>query len=601
MPAYQAPLADIEFVTQQLLDFPGHYQRLQGGAEVSDDLMSAVIGEAAKFSEQVLAPLNRVGDEEGCQWTPEGVISPPGFKAAYQQYVEAGWPLLAIPTEHGGQGLPDSLNVVVNEIVSCANVSWSGYSGLSHGAIKTLMAHGSAEQQRRLLPKLVSGEWTGTMCLTESHCGSDLGQLRTKAEKSAENSEDGSYSITGTKIFISCGDHDVADNIVHIVLARLPGAPKGTRGISLFAVPKFNVSAAGDLGERNSVNCGSIEKKMGMHGFVTCVMNFEGAKGYLIGEANRGLACMFTFMNTARLSAAMQGLLHAEIAHQGASDYARERLAMRSLSGAKNPDGPADPIIVHPDVRRMLFTIKAITEGCRAFTYYLAQQVDLSQQTENDEERQQAENLLALLTPIAKGFMTELGCEAAHLGVQVYGGHGYIREAGMEQNQRDCRISTLYEGTTGIQALDLLGRKVLGSGGQLLQGFTDIIDGYCASQREVVGMDEFIAPLAKAKQEWLEVSMQLGSLAMQDPEEVGAASVDYLMLSGYTVMAYFWARMAETSLQQLQQNQGDADFYQAKLHTARFYFQRLLPRTETLKATIASGAANLMTMDASGF
>jgi len=602
MPVYKAPLKDINFVIYKLLNFPNHYQQLKGCTEVTTDLTDAIINQAAKFSEQVLSPLSRGADEEGCVWSENGVTSPPGFKNAYHKYVEAGWPLLAIPEKFGGQGLPDSLNVVINELVSTANVSWSGYAGLSHGAIKTLMAHGSVWQQEILLPDLVTGNWTGTMCLTESHCGSDLGQLRTKAEPNrSEPNREESFSITGTKTFISCGEHDVAENIIHIVLARLPDAPEGTRGISLFAVPKFLLSDNGAIGERNNVRCGSIEKKMGMHGFVTCEMNFDGAKGYLIGQPNKGLACMFTFMNTARLSAGMQGLVHAEVAYQGAVTYAHERLAMRSLSGVKNPQGPADPIIVHPDVRRMLFTIKAISEGCRAFAYYLAQQVDLTHLADTDEEKQQAENLLSLLTPICKGFMTELGCEAAHLGVQVFGGHGYIREWGMEQNQRDCRISTLYEGTTGIQGLDLLGRKVIGSKGELLRNFTNIINKYCNSQKENKQMNEFIEPLVSANQQWGDITMKIGTMAMQDPEEVGAASVDYLMLSGYTVLAYFWARIAEVTIIELANGTSDIDFYKGKLHTARFYFQRLLPRTETLKITIASGAKNLMAMDADCF
>ena len=548
MPAYKAPLRDIYFVLNQLLDYPHHYQQLEGCNEVTTDVMSAVIREAAKFAEKVLSPLNRVGDEVGNQWSETGVTSPPGFKEAYQQWVDAGWPLLSIPEEFGGQGLPNSLNVVVRELVDTANFSWSGYTGLSHGGIKTLMTHGSPWQKKTLLPNLVTGRWTGTMCLTESHCGSDLGQLRTRAEPGVE----GTYAITGTKIFITCGEHDVSENIVHIVLARLPDAPEGTRGISLFAVPKFIPTEEGDIGERNGVHCGSIEKKMGVHGLVTCVMNFDGATGYLVGPPNRGLACMFTFMNAARVGIAKQGLVHAEIAYQGAVSYAHERLAMRSPSGVKNPQGPADPIIVHPDVRRMLFTIKAITEGCRAFIYYMAQQVDIANLGESDEVRQQADDLLALLTPIGKGFITEMGCEAAHHGVQVYGGHGYIREWGMEQNQRDSRISTLYEGTTGIQALDLLDRKICGSGGRLLQRFTKIVSEYCDSQRDVAEMTEFIGPLALANQEWMDITMLVVDAAVDNPEEIGAASVDYLMLSGYTILAYFWARMAELALQQLQ-------------------------------------------------
>ena len=435
------------------------------------------------------------------------------------------------------------------------------------------------------------------MCLTESHCGSDLGQLKTKAVPN----DDGSYSLSGTKIFISCGEHDVADNIIHIVLARLPDSPSGTAGISLFVVPKCSVNSDGELGDRNAVNCGSIEKKMGVHGFVTCVMNFDGAKGYLIGKPHRGMEAMFTFMNDARLSTALQGLVHSEIAYQGAVPYAKERLAMRSLSGPKNPDGPADPIIVHPDVRRMLYTIKSFSEASRTFIYFVAQQLDIAHRGESAEEKQKAEQLLALLTPICKGFITEIGCEAAHHGVQVYGGHGYIREWGMEQNQRDSRISTLYEGTTGIQALDLIGRKVLGSQGKLLTNFTDIINEFCESQKDNSSMQEFLEPLQAACATWLKTSHKIGIAASSNPEEVGAASVDFLMMSGYISLAFFWAKIANEAQEKLENGSDDKEFFTSKVHTARFYYQRILPRIETLKATIAAGAGSLMDMPADGF
>ncbi|MEQ8515537.1 MAG: acyl-CoA dehydrogenase C-terminal domain-containing protein, partial [Chromatocurvus sp.] len=463
--------------------------------------------------------------------------------------------------------------------------------GLSHGCIKTLEAHGSAEQKSRYLPKLVAGEWTGTMCLTESQCGSDLGLLRTKAEPQA----DGSHAITGTKIFISAGDHDMAENIVHIVLARLPDAPEGTKGISLFVVPKFNVDEDGVAGELNAVHCASIEKKMGIKASATCVMNFDGARGYLIGEPNRGLNLMFTFMNTARIGTAIQGLAHAELSYQGALEYARERLAMRSLSGPKNPDGPADPIIVHPDVRRMLLTQKAFAEGSRAMLYYLAQLGDIVDRSEDTERVKAADDLMALLTPIAKAFVTEVGYEAANHGVQVYGGHGFIREWGMEQIVRDARIAMLYEGTTGIQALDLIGRKVLGSGGQLLMGFTQVVDDFCQANPDAADA-RYIAPLAAYKDEWLEMSLQVGEKAMQNPDEAGAAAVDYLMYSGYVTLAYFWARMAVVARQKIAAGEGDSAFYEAKLMTASFYFDRLLPRAQAHRQALLSGADNLMDM-----
>jgi len=511
MPEYKAPLRDISFVMNELLESEKLYQTLPGYEEATEDLMNAIVEEGAKFAEEVLAPLNQTGDEEGCQWSEDGVKTPTGFAEAYQQYVDNGWPALSAETEAGGQGMPNLMGIIINELAGSANWSWLMYPGLSHGAVKTIEEHGDAEQKEAYLTKLVAGTWTGTMCLTEAHCGSDLGLLRTKAEPQA----DGSYAINGTKIFISAGDHDMAENIVHIVLARLPDAPEGTAGISLFIVPKFNVNEDGSLGEHNGVHCASIEKKMGIHGNATCVLNFDDARGYLIGPPNKGLNCMFTFMNTARIGTAVQGLAHAEQSYQGALAYAKERLAMRSLTGPKNPDGPADPIIVHPDVRRMLLTQKALTEGSRAFLYFLSQQGDIVD-AGGEEEAKRADDLMALLTPIGKAFVTEAGFEAANLGVQVYGGHGFIREWGMEQIVRDARIALLYEGTTGIQALDLLGRKVLGSGGKLLMGFTGMIDEFCEANPGAED-EPFISALKAYKDEWLEVSMKIGQAAMENP------------------------------------------------------------------------------------
>jgi alkylation response protein AidB-like acyl-CoA dehydrogenase len=467
------------------------------------------------------------------------------------------------------------------------------YPGLSHGAMNTLATHGTDEQKQAYLTRLVSGEWTGTMCLTESHCGTDLGLLKTRAEPN----DDGSYAITGQKIFISAGEHDMAENIVHIVLARLPGAPAGTRGISLFIVPKFTLAADGKVGVRNAVNCGSIEHKMGIHGNATCVLNFDGARGYLIGPPNRGLNCMFTFMNTARIGTALQGLAHAELAFQGSLAYARDRLQMRSLSGAAEPTKPADPIIVHPDVRRMLLTQKAFAEGGRMFLYRCAQLVDIAHQGDSEEARAAAEQELALLTPIAKAFLTETGFEAANLGLQVFGGHGYIREWGMEQNVRDARISMIYEGTTGVQAIDLLGRKVLGSQGALLTAYTRQIHTFCKAHADETQLSRYINPLNKLNAEWGDLTRRIGMAALQDKEEAGAASVDYLMYSGYVVMGYFWARAAVAATRQLEAGEGDATFLRAKLFTARFYMERLLPRTRSLAATMLSGADNLMDLD----
>lgn len=587
MPAYKAPLRDISFVMNELLESEKLYQTLSGYEEATADLMNAIVEEGAKFAENVLSPLNQSGDEEGCHWSEEGVTTPEGFADAYRQYVDNGWPALSASVEDGGQGMPNLMGIIINEMAGTANWSWLMYPGLSHGAVKTIEEHGDAEQKQKYLTKLVQGEWTGTMCLTEAHCGSDLGLLRTKAEPRA----DGSYGITGTKIFISAGDHDMAENIVHIVLARLPDAPAGTKGISLFIVPKFNVNSDGSVGERNAVTCASIEKKMGIKASATCVMNFDDATGYLIGPPNRGLNCMFTFMNTARIGTAIQGLAHGQLAFTGALSYAKERLAMRSLTGPKNPDGPADPIIVHPNVRRMLLTQKAFVEGSRAFLYFLAQQGDIVD-AGNEEQAKAADDLMALLTPIGKAFVTETGYEAANIGVQVYGGHGFIREWGMEQIVRDARISMLYEGTTGIQALDLLGRKVIGSGGKLLLGFTALIDEFCAANEGA----EFVDVLKAYKEEWLGISMKIGESAMQNPDEAGSAAVDYLMYSGYVTLAYFWARMAVLAKRKIEEGAGDTSFYEAKLMTARFYFERLLPRTVSLKQTMLSGADNLMQM-----
>jgi alkylation response protein AidB-like acyl-CoA dehydrogenase len=590
MPEFKAPLRDIQFVMNELLEAEKLYQTLPGCEEATTDLMNAIVEEGAKFAENVLAPLNQSGDEEGCHWSEDGVTTPKGFPAAYQQYVENGWPALSAPVEAGGQGMPNLLGSIMNELAGTANWSWLMYPGLSHGAVKTIEEHGDAGQKEKYLKKLVDGTWTGTMCLTEAHCGSDLGLLRTKAEPQA----DGSYAVTGTKIFISAGDHDMAENIVHIVLARLPDAPEGTKGISLFIVPKFNVNDDGTLGERNAVHCASIEKKMGIKASATCVMNFDGARGYLIGPPNKGLACMFTFMNTARIGTAIQGLAHGELSYQGALAYAKERLAMRSLTGPKNPDGPADAIIVHPDVRRMLLTQKALVEGSRAFLYFLAMQGDIVDRGD-EEQAKAADDLMALLTPIGKAFVTETGFEAANHGVQVFGGHGYIREWGMEQIVRDARIAMLYEGTTGIQAMDLIGRKVLGSGGKLLTGFTAMIDQFCQANEGGASAD-LIKTLATYNDEWVGLSMKIGEKAMENPDEAGAAAVDYLMYSGYVALAYFWARMAVLAQQKIAAGEGDTAFYEAKLMTARFYFDRLLPRTQAHMQAILSGADNLMAM-----
>ncbi|SES71666.1 acyl-CoA dehydrogenase C-terminal domain-containing protein [Thalassotalea agarivorans] len=596
MPEYKAPVRDTQFVMQELLNSEQHFQSL-GYEDASPDMVDAILAEAAKFTEQVIAPLNQIGDEQGCQFNDGNVSTPDGFKEAYAQYVEAGWPTLAQNIDFGGQGLPHSLNTAIGEYLSAANHSFAMYPGLSHGAIATLEAHGTEEQQAMFLPKLVEGTWTGTMCLTEAHCGTDLGLLRTKAELN----DDGSYAITGSKIFISAGEHDLSENIVHIVIARIPGSPAGTKGISLFTVPKFDVTAEGEKADRNAVNCGSIEHKMGIHGNATCVINFDSAKGYLIGEVNRGLNCMFTFMNAARLGVANEGVGACEISFQGALAYAKDRLQMRSLSGPKNPEGAADPIIVHPDVRRMLLTQKSIAEGGRALIAYLAQLVDIVHVQKDQTAVDNAEQILALLTPVAKAFLTELAMEATSHGVQVLGGHGFIKEWGMEQLMRDAKISCIYEGTTGIQALDLLARKVLGTQGEILKPFVAEVTAFCMANMADEAMVEFIKPIMEYAGQLQKMTQGIGAKAMQNPDEIGGASVDYLMFAGYVTLAYFWAKMAKVAQEKLAAGTDESAFYLAKINTAKFYFARILPRALGHAACVENGVDTLMAHDEDSF
>lgn len=593
MSSYKAPLRDLRFVREELLDYYQHYQNLPGCETVSADLVDPILEGLSQFCEAQLAPLARSGDEQGCRWEDGNVYTPDGFRDAYQQYTEAGWGTLDLPEAYGGQGLPESLQVLGSEIVGSCNAAWYTYPGLSHGAIKTILAHGSDAQKSRFLPQMVSGRWTGTMCLTEAHCGTDLGLLRTRAEAD----DNGNYRLYGTKIFISAGDHDLAENIVHIVLARLPDAPPGTKGISLFIVPKRNVNADGGAGERNHVNCGGIEKKMGIHASATCTLNFDGAEGYLLGPPHKGLACMFTFMNEARLGTALQGVVHAEVGFQKALAYAHERLQMRALSGPKSPELPADPIVVHPDVRRMLLTQRAIAEGGRALIAYAAQFLDQISHGSDQQQRGEAERMLSLLTPIAKAFLTETGFEAANLAVQCLGGHGYIREWGLEQNVRESRISMLYEGTTGIQALDLLGRKVAGDGGQTLERFIGEIEAFCQQENPAPEVSNQQRKLLQLCQEWRALTTNILTAAQQDPEVIGAASVDYLMYCGYVTLGYLWARMGAVAQHALDNGSSETRFYRNKLATARFYFQRLLPRTQTLAATMLAGPDSLAVSD----
>lgn len=586
MSQYQAPLRDMKFHIDEVLDFPAHYAGFAQGQEASPDIVTAILESAAQFAEEVLAPLDKVGDEVGCQWHDGEVTTPPGFKDAYAEYIANGWTTLSMPVELGGQGLPASLSGFCMEIMCAANHAWTMYPGLSMGGIQTIAAHAEEPLKQLYLPSLIAGKWSATMCLTEAHCGSDLGLLRTRAIPAA----DGSYRISGSKIFISSGEHDLTDNIVHIVLARLPDAPPGIKGISLFLVPKFLVTESGKCGDRNTVRCGSIEHKMGIHGNATCVINFDDAVGYLISPPNKGMSAMFTFINESRMGVAQQALAQIEVSHQSALRYAHDRVQFRGTVRS-NPEAPADPIIVHPDIRRMLFTQKAFAEGGRALSYFLAKQTDLERYSDDAQVRANADALLSLLTPVAKGFLSEVAMEATSYGIQIFGGHGYVREWGQEQHFRDARITSIYEGTSGIQGLDLLGRKILASGGQALAPFVMLVSAYC--QKNASGVHT--SAVQKQLQEWTALTAELGQKAMQNPDEVNAAAYDYLMYSGYTVLAWIWAQASEKASVALQKNPSgpDAEFYRGKIATARFYFERLLPRTLALAASMRSGVSNL--------
>ena len=598
MTTYKAPLRDMRFVMEDVLDYDRHFASLPGCEEVNLDLVNVILEEASKFSEDIVAPLNAVGDQEGCKMNEDGeVTTPSGFKEAYRQYVEGGWPALDQPERYGGQDLPMSVGMPVREMNGTANWSWSMYPGLSHGAMETIEEHGTEEQKAIFMEPLVNGRWTGTMCLTESHCGTDLGLLKTKAEPV----DDGTYRITGSKIFISSGEHDLAENIVHIVLARLPDSPPGTKGISLFIVPKFIPNEDGSIGDRNNVRCGALEHKMGIHGNSTCVLNFDCATGYLIGEINKGLRHMFTFMNFARLGTGLQGLAHSELAFQNSLAYARDRLQMRSLSGPKNPGGPADPIVVHPDVRRMLLTQKAFAEGGRALIYYASTQGDILTRSQDPEARRNANEVLNLLTPIIKAFLTETGFESANLGLQCFGGHGYISEWGVEQNVRDARIAMLYEGTTGIQALDLLGRKVLGTRGKALDPVTGFILDFCKHARRRKEIRPYVKTLVRLTRQWRALTRKIGFAAMKDRDAVGAASVDYIMFSGYLLLGVAWIASARAAYKRLEQGTKEEAFYRSKIQTADFYFAKILPRTTSLLETMLAGPESLMEIDEEHF
>ncbi|ABP81481.1 acyl-CoA dehydrogenase C-terminal domain-containing protein [Stutzerimonas stutzeri] len=592
MADYQAPLRDMRFVLNEVFDAPKLWQALPALAEVVDaETADAILEEAGKITANSIAPLNRSGDEEGCRWDGGAVSTPAGYREAYQLYAEGGWVGVGGDPAFGGMGMPKVISAQVEEMMNSASLAFGLYPMLTSGACLSIYAHASEELKQKYLPNMYAGVWSGSMCLTEPHAGTDLGIIRTKAEPQA----DGSYKVSGTKIFITGGEHDLTDNIIHLVLAKLPDAPAGSRGISLFLVPKVLVNDDGSLGERNSLSCGSIEHKMGIQASATCVMNFDGATGWMVGEPNKGLAAMFTMMNYERLGVGIQGLATGERSYQSAIEYARERIQSRAPTGPVAQDKAADPIIVHPDVRRMLLTMKALNEGGRAFSSYVALQLDIAKFSDDEAARQRAEAQVALLTPVAKAFLTDMGLETTVHGQQVFGGHGFIREWGQEQLVRDCRITQIYEGTNGIQALDLVGRKIVGSGGTMYQAFVDEIRAFVAS----AGADlrEFTEPLKAALDNLDELTAWVIDQAKANPNEIGAASVEYLHVFGYTAYAYMWARMAAVALAK----QGEGDFYQSKLGTARFYFARMLPRIHSLTASVKAGSESLYLLDAAQF
>lgn len=598
MPIFRAPVQDTLFVLNDVLGYE-RYSNLAGFSDASPDVLEAILAEGAKLAENVMHPLNRVGDMEGCVRNDDGsVTTPKGFKEAFDQYREGGWMGLAVPAEHGGQGLPYTVHSAVGEYMSAANMALMMYPGLTQGAIAAVLVHGTDEQKATWLPKMVEGAWTGTMNLTEPHCGTDLGLLRSKAAPNG----DGSYKISGQKIFISAGEHDMSDNIVHLVLARIEGAPEGVKGISLFIVPKFNLDASGNPGTRNAVSCGSIEEKMGIHGNATCVMNYDEAHGFLLGEANGGLKAMFTMMNEARLGVGLQGLAVSEVAYQNAVAYAKDRIQGRSLTGAKAPDKKADPIIVHPDIRRALMTMKAFNEAGRALVLWTAINSDVAHRSEDSAERQLADDHMGLMTPIVKGVLTDKGFDHAVMAQQVFGGHGYIEEHGMSQFVRDARIAMIYEGANGVQALDLVGRKLGLNGGRAVQAFFKEVGEFCEANRG----DEQMAPYTKALKKGLNdlqaATMWLVQNGMANPDNAGAASTDYMHLFGLVALGYMWGRMAKTAQDKLAVGaNGSANFYETKLVTGRYFMERVMPETAAHLARLSTGSATMMALAAEAF
>lgn len=590
MPSYKAPIRDFEFVLKELLEID-KYKHLKGFDSIDDSLASSLLAEGAKLCEEVLFPLNQSGDKEGVKFDNGKVTVPAGFKDAYHTYIGSGWTSFTCDQAYGGQGLPEVLNMPIIEMICSSNLSFGITPGLTHGAYNAIAHHASEELKQKFLPKMVSGEWTGVMCLTEPQCGTDLGLIRTTATPSGN-----SYKISGSKIFISAGDQDITENIVHLVLAKLPDAPAGVKGISLFIVPKIMVDDEGNLGAVNKVSCGSIEHKMGIHASPTCVMNYDGAEGYLVGEPHKGLRAMFTMMNEARLYVGVQGLGLAEVSYQNASIYAKERLQMRSLKGAKYPEKAADPLVVHPDVRRMLLTMRSFTEGARALSLMTALKIDIHKRSENEEERTKADEFIQIITPILKSYFTDMGFEVTNMGMQIYGGHGYIAEYGMEQYVRDARIAQIYEGANGIQALDLVGRKLPKNTGRYLRSIFHPATEFVAEHKDNPSMSEFTKPLHQAIGSAQQASLWIAANGMGNPDEAASGSSEYLRLMALMVFGYMWAMMAEVALRKLESGDADKEFYENKLHVARFYMTKILPYHYGLLASIVAGSKTTMAM-----